>query len=151
MLAALKVLVKPFLREHQDATAKIRRQWAYVLKERDGTIEKYAFFYINTVFNLTNCAAILIRLRSPAHGPTDNTNAYATRERYRNALPGDADFEEARRRELVRVRCFFCVACLQAHFSPSRSEATMTRNTIIPVPLPWHGRATATKTRSWLA
>ena len=83
------------------------RQWAYVLKERDGTIEKYAFFYINTVFNLTNCAAILIRLRSPAHGPTDNTNRDATRERYRNALPGDADFEEARRRELVRVHCFF--------------------------------------------
>lgn len=61
MLAALKVLVKPFLREHQDATAKIRRQWAYVLKERDGTIEKYAFFYINTVFNLTNCVTIVLR------------------------------------------------------------------------------------------
>jgi hypothetical protein len=58
-----------------------------------------------------NCAAILIRLRSPAHGPTDNTNRDAARERNRNALPGDADFEEVVRRELVRARCFFCVAC----------------------------------------
>jgi hypothetical protein len=112
---------------------------------------KSMLFFILIQFNLTNCAAILIRLRSPAHGPADNTNAYATRERYRNALPGDADFEEARRRELVRVRYFFCVACLQGHFSPSRSESRVTRNTIIPVPLPWHGRATATKTQSWLA
>ncbi len=84
-----------------------------------------------------NCAAILIRLRSPAHGPTNNTNRDAARERYHNALPGDADFEEAMRRELVHVRYLFCVACLQAHFSPSRSEATMTSATIIPVPLPY--------------
>ncbi len=115
MLASLKALVQPFLLQHQDATAKIKRQWHYVLKKRDGTIERHAFFYINTVFNLTNCAAILIRLRRKK---TDNTNRDAARERYRNALPGDADFEEAVRRELVRVRCFFCVACLQAHFSP---------------------------------
>ena len=109
MLAALKVLVKPFLREHQDATAKIGRQWAYVLKERDGTIEKYAFFYINTVFNLTNCAAILIRLRSPAHRPTDNTDRDATRERYRNALPGDADFEGATTSVYLSMRLILMV------------------------------------------
>ena len=98
--------MRPFLLLRQDAAAKVKRQWSYVLDERDGSIRVYAFFYILQL--QLCCAAILIRLRRP----TENTNRDAARERVSNALPGHADFEEAMRGEQVRVRLF--LRCLPA-------------------------------------
>ncbi len=36
MMAALKVLLRPFIRTNQDITTKLKRLWAYELKEREG-------------------------------------------------------------------------------------------------------------------
>ena len=36
MLAALKALLRPFIRPNQDITTKLKRLWAYELKDREG-------------------------------------------------------------------------------------------------------------------
>ena len=84
MLAALKILVRSFVRQGQDITAKLKRLWAYEIKNREGGNKRSVFVFIIFVLNF------LTLLRSPV----DNTNRDAKRTRGLEALPGTSDFKE---------------------------------------------------------